>query len=101
MAQCRCTAVCPTTADAGRVVVLSHWLWQSWFNSDEKVIGKSYTFAGATRTIIGVMKPEFRFPDERTAFWVPLVIRPEQVTPGGFGPQMIARIKPGIGPRPG
>ena len=85
----------PNDSDAGRVVLLSHWLWQSWFSSDEKVIGKSYTFAGATRTIIGVMKPDFRFPDERTAFWIPLVIRPEQVTAGGFGPQMVARIKPG------
>ena len=24
----------PTDEDDGRVVVLSHWLWQSWFNSD-------------------------------------------------------------------
>ena len=85
----------PNDNDAGHVVVLSHWLWQSWFNSDEKVIGKSYTFAGQTRTVIGVMKPEFRFPDERTAFWVPMTIRAEQVTPGGFGPRMIARMKPG------
>jgi putative ABC transport system permease protein len=85
----------PEESDAGRVVVLSHWLWESWFSSDEKVIGKSYTFAGATREIIGVMRPEFRFPDERTAFWVPLVIRAEQATPGGFGPQMVARLKPG------
>ena len=85
----------PEESDAGSVVLLSHWLWKSWFNSDEKVIGKSYTFAGSTRSIIGIMKPDFRFPDERTAFWIPMTIRPEQVTPGGFGPQMIARIKPG------
>ena len=39
----------PTDQDDGRVVVLSHWLWQSWFNSDPAVIGKSYTFAGQTR----------------------------------------------------
>ena len=41
------------------------------------------------------MKPEFRFPDERVAFWVPFVIRAAQVTPGGFGPSMVARMKPG------
>jgi predicted permease len=41
------------------------------------------------------MKPEFRFPDERVAFWVPLTIRPAQVTPGGFGPRVVARMKPG------
>ena len=85
----------PNDSDDARVVVISHWLWQSWFGSDTAVIGKSYTFAGQTRSVIGIMKPEFRFPDERTAFWVPLAIRPAQVTPGGFGPRAVARMKPG------
>ena len=85
----------PNDNDTANVVVLSHWLFKSWFNSDEKVINKSYSFAGQMRTVIGVMRPEFRFPDERTAFWVPMTIRAAQVTPGGFGPRMIARMKPG------
>lgn len=85
----------PADTDDGRVVVLSYWLWQNWFNSDEKVIGKSYSFANQTREVIGIMKPEFRFPDERVAFWVPMAIRAAQVTPGGFGPRMVARMKPG------
>jgi len=41
------------------------------------------------------MKPEFRFPDERVAFWVPFVLGAAQVTPGGFGPRAVARMKPG------
>jgi predicted permease len=47
------------------------------------------------RSVIGIMKPEFRFPDERVAFWVPMTIRAAQVTPGGFGPRVVARLKPG------
>jgi predicted permease len=86
----------PTDADDDSVVVLSDWLWRSWFGSDEKVIGRSYFFAGANRTVIGIMNPEFRFPDERVAFWMPLPIRAAQVTPGGFGPRAVARMKPGI-----
>jgi predicted permease len=85
----------PTEVDGNGVVVLSHWMWRTWFGSDEKVIGKSYTFATTTRTIIGVLKPEFRFPDERTAFYVPVPIRASQVTPGGFGPSLVGRLKPG------
>jgi len=85
----------PTDEDDNRVVVISHWLWQTWFGSDPSVIGRSYTFAGQTRTVIGVMKPEFRFPDERVAFWTPLVIRAAQVTPGGFGLRVVARMAPG------
>jgi predicted permease len=76
-------------------VVLSHWLWQAWFGSDPAVIGRSYYFARQTRTVIGVMGPEFRFPDERVAFWFP-GIRPELVTPGGFGTNMVARVAPGV-----
>jgi putative ABC transport system permease protein len=85
----------PNDGDNASVVVLSYWLWQNWFNSDANVIGRSYTFATQNRTVIGVMPPEFRFPDERVAFWVPLTIRAAQVTPGGFGPRMVARIAPG------
>ena len=85
----------PSDQDSTAVVVLSDWLWKSWFNSDLAVLGRSYSFAGVTREIIGIMPPTFRFPDERVAFWVPLVLRPAQVTPGGFGPRAIARLTPG------
>jgi predicted permease len=84
----------PTDEDGGNVVVISHWLWRTWFGSDPAVIDKSYTFANATRTVIGIMQPEFRFPDERVAFWVPMTIRAAQATPGGFGPRAVARVKP-------
>ena len=84
----------PTDSDDGTVVVISFWLWRDWFNSDPAVIGRSYSFANQTRSVVGVMKPEFRFPDERTAFWVPLTIRAAQVTPGGFGPRAVARLAP-------
>lgn len=88
----------PTEEDDSRVVVISHWLWQTWFGSDPEVVGRSYYFAGETRTVIGVMRPAFRFPDERVAFWIPLPIRAEQVTPGGFGRRAVARVAPGTDP---
>jgi predicted permease len=84
----------PTEEDDGSVVVLSEWLWREWFASDPEILGRSYEFAQQTRTVIGVLPPEFRFPDERTAFWVPLVIRPADVTAGGFGPNLVARLAP-------
>jgi putative ABC transport system permease protein len=86
----------PTDEDDGSVVVLSHWLWRDWFGSNPDVVGQSHQFAQQTRTIIGVLPPEFRFPDERTAFWVPFQIRPADVTPGGFGPNLVARLAPGV-----
>jgi putative ABC transport system permease protein len=88
----------PTDQDDDTVVVISDWMWRTWFGADEQVVGRSYFFAGGNRTVIGIMKPEFRFPDERTAFWVPLALRPAQVTPGGFGPRAVARMKAGTDP---
>lgn len=85
----------PTDDDGDTVVVISDWLWRSWFGSNENVIGRSYYFAGGNRTVIGIMKPEFRFPDERVAFWIPMTIRAAQVTPGGFGQRVVARMAPG------
>ena len=84
----------PTDEDDASVVVLSHWLWRDWFGSDPEILGRSYEFAQQTRTVIGVLPPEFRFPDERTAFWIPLVVRAANVTPGGFGPNLVARLAP-------
>ncbi|MGH7459619.1 MAG: ABC transporter permease, partial [Longimicrobiales bacterium] len=85
----------PTEEDGTDVVVLSHWMWESWFGSNPDVVGRSYTFARGARTVIGVMVPEFRFPDERVAYWSPWPLRASQVAPGGFGANMIARIAPG------
>jgi predicted permease len=82
------------TDDDDRVVVLSHWLWQSWFGSDPAVIGQSHYFGRQTRTVIGVMGPEFRFPDERVAFWWPVRFRAAAVTPGEFFYDMVARVAP-------
>ncbi len=88
----------PTDEDDDKVVVLSNWLWRNWFGSDPEVLGRSYEFARDTRTVIGVLGPEFRFPDERTAFWIPWPIREADVTPGGFGAGVVARMSPDADP---
>jgi predicted permease len=85
----------PTAEDDDRVVVISNWLWRDWFGSDPDVIGRSYYFAREMRTVVGVLGPAFRFPDERTAFWVVWPIRAAQATPAGGFANVIARMAPG------
>jgi putative ABC transport system permease protein len=86
----------PTADDTDDVVVLSHWLWTSWFSADTTIIGRSYTFANGPRTVIGVLEPEFRFPDERVALWIPWKIDPAKVTAGGVGGStVLGRLAPG------
>jgi predicted permease len=85
----------PVPEDEDRVVVISHRLWTDWFGADPSVIGRSYSVSGVDRTVIGVMGPEFRFPDEGTLLWFPTVIRAEGITPGQFGLPLVGRLAPG------
>jgi putative ABC transport system permease protein len=86
----------PVDADADKVVVISHKLWQTWFSGDSAVLGRSYFISGEMRQIIGVMPPEFTFPSETTLLWVASPIQTSQIQPGQGGGPMIARLKPGV-----
>ena len=44
--------------------MISDALWRSWFGADPTVVGRTYDMAGKSRTIVGVMRPEFRFPND-------------------------------------
>lgn len=86
----------PTPADESRAVVLSYTMWQTWFGGDRNVLGQTHYIGGDNRTIVGVMGPDFRFPADGTMLWIPEDPNPAQITPGRFGTQMIARMKPGV-----
>ncbi len=88
----------PVAEDESHVAVISYALWTSWFGRDSSVIGRSYFMSGAMRTVIGIMGPEFRFPDDGTLLWIASVIRPEGITPGDFGPGLVGRMAPGATP---
>jgi putative ABC transport system permease protein len=53
------------------VVVLSDPFWRKRFNADPSAIGRSLTLGGASRTIVGVMPPSFRYPSATTEVWMP------------------------------
>jgi len=54
------------------VVLLSARYWRRRFRADSNVLGQSATISGKPYTIIGVMPPEFEFPDPTTDMWSPL-----------------------------
>lgn len=86
-------------AQRAPVMVISHWLWATWFGADPSIIGRSFEAAGSRRTVIGVMGPEFRFPDSRRALWFRASIADERrITPGRLGFQLVGRMKPGTDP---
>lgn len=86
----------PREGEGGQVVLISHALWTSWFAADPGVLGQVHEFSGAQREIIGVMGPEFRFPQAETAAWVPREFQAANVVPGRFGELMlVGRLAPG------
>ena len=49
--------------DRERVVVLSMGLWQRRFGGDQNVIGQKLSLNNESFTVIGVMPPDFQYPD--------------------------------------
>ena len=56
---------------AGRVVLISHDLWTLRYHSDPQILGRPAHIDGMLHTIIGVMPPGFRFPNNMR-LWVPI-----------------------------
>ncbi|HJR60067.1 MAG TPA: ABC transporter permease [Vicinamibacterales bacterium] len=86
----------PVSDDEDRVVLISDQLWTSWFGRDPGVIGRRYFISGEMREVIGVMPPEFHFPNDATLLWVAGEVRAAEIRPGQLGPPLIARMKPGV-----
>ena len=92
-------------AGAARVAVVSHGFWQKRSGGDPDLIGKALTLSGESATIIGIMPPDFKYP-ERAELWV----NPRQIVPEPFSTftdnvvtmrgthylSVMGRLKPGV-----
>ncbi len=54
-----------------RVVLVSDALWQRRFGGDVRVVGRVVSINGLPHTVIGVMPPGIRYP-ENTQLWLPI-----------------------------
>jgi predicted permease len=82
---------------AGRVVILSHGLWQRRFGGRPDVTGQPLTLNGETYEVVGVMPPHFQFPSRDDQLWVPVAFTPQQAADRGNNSfEVIARLKPGV-----
>jgi putative ABC transport system permease protein len=83
---------------AGRhVVVISNGLWKSRFASDATILGKSILLDGESYSVIGVMPPNFHFPDPDDQLWVPLALSPRDLANhGSHYLLVVARVKRGV-----
>ena len=80
---------------SGKVVVLSHDLWQSRFSGDRQVLGRKVTVNGEPYTVVGVMEPGIRFP-ETARLWLPLHPGEAAASRGWRSYQVLGRLAPGV-----
>jgi len=52
-------------------IVLSHRAWRARFGSDPAIVGRKIKVTYGSATVVGVMPPEFRFPDD-AEIWIPI-----------------------------
>jgi predicted permease len=80
---------------APAVVLLSHDLWTTRYQSDPKILGRVVLINAKPHTVVGVMPPGFRFPNQQR-LWVPLtplVANDQRDFRGLFA---FGRLKPGV-----
>ena len=95
-----------STPNTHPVVVISHDLWRTRFNSDPSIVSKTVQLNGHPFTVVGVADREFTGSKWALGmkFWVPLMMK-QQVT-GGSGDwqtqrgnhwlELMGRVKPGV-----
>jgi predicted permease len=88
------------------VVMLSHQLWQSTFNSRPDIAGQTITLDGSAYTVAGVMPEGFSFPLQNRTPQVWTSLAADAFDPDGDTPMtkqrgahlldVIGRLKPGV-----
>lgn len=79
-----------------RVAVISYGLWQGRFGGATDILGRSINVNGNLHTVIGIMPPEFTYP-QKTEIWMPIVLTEAQLEQrGGHYLQAIGRLKPEV-----
>lgn len=77
------------------VVILSNRLWRQHFGADQGIIGKDIRMNGEPYTVVGVTPPGI-YDRFNSQFWIPLALRPEQITHDSNFSLVMARLKDGV-----
>ena len=96
--------------DSSPVVVLSYSFWQSYFNGDRKIVGRTIELNSQAMTVIGVAQPGFDGAElgDPSKVFVPIMMKTE-MTPRSDGLKdrrrrldwvtTYGRLKPGVSPQ--
>ena len=88
-----------------RVIVVSDAFWRVQLGADPNVVGRVIPLDGKPYTVVGVMRPDFAFPDPNVAVWIPS----SMMDPDDAGWRsrerrwlnLVGRLRPGVTPEQG
>ena len=80
------------------VVLLGHGLWLRRFGGDSTVIGHTIRVNGVPRTVIGIMPPDFGFP-EFASLWLPMAGEVSRLQAEDRSLGVVGRLKPDVSAR--
>jgi predicted permease len=86
-----------------QAAVLSYEMWQRQYNGDANILGLVIRLDDNPVTIVGVMPPDFRLPEDLSIpqgaqLWLPVRIDSANLNWFSYSLQPIARLKPGVRP---
>src|SRR5262245_3384933 len=86
-----------------RVAVLSYEIWRRQYGGDAIILGRTIRVNDNPVTVVGVMPPDFRLPEDLSTpqgaqLWLPVPIAPANLNWVSYYLQPIARLKPGVRP---
>ena len=80
----------------GDVVILSHSLWRERFGGDSSLVGRAILVNKRPYTVIGVMRPEMRFPGVNQKLWIPMALSEDDHNRQSQSFLAVARLKNGV-----
>ncbi len=82
---------------AGKVIVLSHGLWQRRFGGDSTIVGRTIAVAGGDVRVVGVMPASFQsMPLGQDQYWEPLGLDPADRERRGRYAMVVGRLRDGV-----
>jgi putative ABC transport system permease protein len=86
-----------------RVAVIGYEMWQKRYGGDANILGRTIRLNDNPVTVVGVMPPDFRLPEDLSVpqfaqLWRAAQIDPANLNWGSYYLRPIARLKPGVRP---
>jgi putative ABC transport system permease protein len=78
------------------VALISDGLWRRRFGADPQIVGRNVQLNGELYTVIGVMPPNFDFPNPDIEVWAPLALDLAKYSRGTAFLSGAARLKPNV-----